>query len=76
VWDRPGGPEIDPWAWLRDRDDPRTVAYLEAENDYTAAWTEECNLIALVGHSSRIYPINFAVTGQTGAAAAPATAAV
>ena len=49
---------------------------LNAENDYTAAWTEECNLIALVGHSSRIYPINFAVTGQTGAAAAPATAAV
>lgn len=49
---------------------------LNAENDYTAAWTEECNLIAMVGHSSRIYPINFAVTGQTGAAAAPATAAV
>ncbi len=49
---------------------------LNAENDHTAAWTEECNLIAMVGHSSRIYPINFAVTGQTGAAAAPATAAV
>ena len=26
----------DPWFWLRDRDDPATVAYLEAENDHTA----------------------------------------
>ena len=38
VWDRAGGPQEDLWAWLRDRDDPRTIAYLEAENDYTAAW--------------------------------------
>ena len=38
VWERPGGPVADPWAWLRNRDDPRTIAYLEAENDYTAAW--------------------------------------
>jgi oligopeptidase B len=27
---------IDEYAWLRDRDDPDTVAYLEAENAYTA----------------------------------------
>jgi oligopeptidase B len=26
---------VDDWYWLRDRDDPRVVAYLEAENAYT-----------------------------------------
>jgi oligopeptidase B len=38
VWDRPTGPVDDPFAWLADRDDPDTVAYLEAENAYTVAW--------------------------------------
>ena len=38
TWDRPTGPVEDPWAWLLDRDDPDTVAYLEAENAYTEAW--------------------------------------
>lgn len=38
VWDRPTGPVEDPWAWLRDRDDPRTLEYLAAENAYTEAW--------------------------------------
>jgi len=28
---------IDPYAWLRDRSDPATVAYLKAENRYTEA---------------------------------------
>jgi len=28
----------DPYAWLRDRDDPATIAYLEAENAYAEAW--------------------------------------
>ena len=28
----------DPFAWLRDRDDPDTVAYLTAENAHTDAW--------------------------------------
>ncbi|MDP9464493.1 MAG: S9 family peptidase [Actinomycetota bacterium] len=37
-WDRPTGRVDDPWAWLRDRDDPDTIAYLEAENAYAAAW--------------------------------------
>ncbi|MFW6010191.1 MAG: S9 family peptidase, partial [Actinomycetota bacterium] len=27
----------DPWYWLRDRDDPATLEYLEAENEHTAA---------------------------------------
>ena len=30
----------DPYYWLLDRDDPDTVAYLEAENAYTASQTE------------------------------------
>lgn len=38
TWLRPNGPVDDPFAWLRDRDDPDTVAYLTAENAYTDAW--------------------------------------
>ncbi len=30
----------DPWAWLLDRDDPDTVAYLTAENAFTDEWFE------------------------------------
>lgn len=40
---------------------------LNAENDHTAAWSEECHLIARVGHESRRYTINFCVNGKTGA---------
>ena len=29
----------DPWFWLREREDPETLAYLEAENAYTKAQT-------------------------------------
>mgnify|MGYP003326513853 FL=1 len=36
--ERPFGEVIDPWAWLRDRDDPDTVAYLEAENRWSDEW--------------------------------------
>jgi oligopeptidase B len=32
-----GDERQDPWFWLRDRDDPQVVAYLEAENAYTDA---------------------------------------
>ena len=35
-WQRPTGAVSDPWAWLRDRDDPDTIAYLHAENAYAA----------------------------------------
>jgi oligopeptidase B len=38
VWHRPTGDAVDPWAWLRDRDDPDTIAYLEAENAHADAW--------------------------------------
>ena len=38
VWQRPTGPATDPWAWLRDRNDPDTLPYLEAENAYSDAW--------------------------------------
>lgn len=35
---------------------------LNAENDHTAAWSEECHLIAKVGHESRRYTIAFNVS--------------
>ncbi|MDH4146242.1 MAG: S9 family peptidase [Acidimicrobiia bacterium] len=35
-----GETTVDPFAWLRDRDDPDTIAYLEAENEYTEAALE------------------------------------
>jgi oligopeptidase B len=38
TWTRPTGPVEDPWAWLANREDPDTIAYLEAENTYTKAW--------------------------------------
>ncbi|MGH8862782.1 MAG: oligopeptidase B, partial [Jatrophihabitantaceae bacterium] len=38
TWHRPTGDADDPWAWLRDRDDPDTIAYLEDENAYYADW--------------------------------------
>ncbi|HEX3453012.1 MAG TPA: S9 family peptidase, partial [Gaiellaceae bacterium] len=31
-----GDTRDDPWYWLRERDDPEVLAYLEAENAYTA----------------------------------------
>jgi len=33
-----GDPRVDEYFWLRDRDDPRTLAYLKAENAYADAW--------------------------------------
>ena len=33
-----GDRRVDDWFWLRDRDDPRTLAYLRAENAYADAW--------------------------------------
>ncbi len=38
TWPRPTGDVDDPWAWLADRDDPRTLDYLRAENAYAEAW--------------------------------------
>jgi oligopeptidase B len=38
TWERPTGPADDPYAWLLDRDDPDTIAYLEAENAHADAW--------------------------------------
>jgi oligopeptidase B len=35
-----GDTRTDPYAWLRDRNDPDTLAYLEAENAYTRAMTK------------------------------------
>lgn len=41
---------------------------LNAENDFTAAWMEECHLIAQFGHSVRNYRIGICPDGTTGAA--------
>ena len=35
-----GDTRTDPYAWLRDRNDPDTIKYLEAENAYTRAMTK------------------------------------
>lgn len=41
---------------------------LNAENDYTAAWTEDCRLIAKIGHESRVVTVTTDNAGTTGAA--------
>ncbi|MGI9053501.1 MAG: S9 family peptidase [Ilumatobacteraceae bacterium] len=41
TWSRPTGAADDPWAWLRQREDPDTLAYLEAENVYADAYFAE-----------------------------------
>jgi hypothetical protein len=38
---------------------------LNAENDFTAAWSEECHLVARVGHESKIYRVGFNVGNIT-----------
>ena len=38
VWHRPTGNVEDPWAWLRDKDDPETIAFLDAENAFADTW--------------------------------------
>jgi oligopeptidase B len=40
-WKRAAGPVDDPYAWLRDKDDPDTLAYLQAENAYADAWFDD-----------------------------------
>lgn len=40
---------------------------LNAENDHTAAWSEECHLVAKVGHESRLYTIAVDTEGDTSA---------
>lgn len=37
---------------------------LNAENDYTALWAEECHLISMVGHAARVHRVNFDVGGD------------
>lgn len=40
---------------------------LNETNDHTALWSEECHLIARVGHESRQYRVGFNVNGSTSA---------
>jgi oligopeptidase B len=45
-----GDVRVDDWHWLRDRDDPAVIAYLEAENGYAEAMTA-----ASAGLRDRLY---------------------
>jgi oligopeptidase B len=36
----------DPWFWLREKSNPEVIAYLEAENAYTASQTKETQIFA------------------------------
>ena len=46
IWHRPTGQVNDPFAWLRDKSDPATIAYLEAENAHSNEWfTERADLV-------------------------------
>lgn len=40
---------------------------LNATNDFTATWTEECHLIARIGHESRLVTVDVCPSGRTGA---------
>ena len=42
TWKRLTGDVADPWAWLSDKSDPDTLAYLAAENSYADAWFAKC----------------------------------
>jgi hypothetical protein len=42
---------------------------LNATNDFTAAWSEECHLVAKIGNESRKYTLNFGVNGATAGSA-------
>jgi len=41
TWRRPTGEVSDPWAWLRDGDDPETIAYLNDENAHFNRWMND-----------------------------------
>jgi oligopeptidase B len=43
VWKRPTGDVHDAYAWLIERDNPATLAYLNEENEHTKKWFEERN---------------------------------
>lgn len=45
---------------------------LNAENDFSAVWAEECHLVAKVGHQSRRYTAAIRVDGTVGAGVAAA----
>lgn len=47
---------------------PVRDSVLNATNDHTAVWTEECNLVARIGHESRCYTVSLCAGGRTGAA--------
>ena len=58
TWSKGAGPTID-LGVVRD-------STLNAKNDHTAAWTEECNLVAMYGHESRLVTVAVDVAGVSG----------
>lgn len=53
-WTRPTGVVDDPWAWMADRDDPDTIPYLQAENDFTETWLDgHRDLVDAIYHEIR-----------------------
>jgi hypothetical protein len=58
TWSKGAGPTID-LGVVRD-------STLNAKNDHTAAWTEECNLVAMYGHESRNVAVAIDVAGVSG----------
>jgi oligopeptidase B len=67
---RHGETVVDEYAWLRDRDDPDTIAYLEAENAYTAevmAPTEALQQELFAEIRSRIQETDLTVPARKGA---------
>ena len=65
-----GDPRSDDWAWLRRRDDPRTLPVLEAENAYAEAWfAPQAALVATLRAEmeSRIQPDDDSVPSRKGA---------
>ena len=41
IWHRPTGQVEDPFAWLREKSNPATIEYLQAENAHAAEWFGE-----------------------------------
>jgi hypothetical protein len=58
TWVRGNGPTID-LGVVRD-------SVLNAKNDFTAAWTEECFLMAKIGHESRLVTVPICPDGSSG----------
>ena len=67
---------VDPYEWLRDKDDPEVISYLEAENAYTEAQTAHLSELsdAIFGEiKARTKETDLSVPSYTSHPAAPRT---